>query len=95
MDTPFYGTSIDGGKEQNVKVNSTVALTCKATLMMDTAAAAPAATHQSFESDQSTLKKITWHKDGDVLNGKVSDILELVVGGVVFRLKVRCGRDAH
>lgn len=68
MDTPYYGTSIDGSKEQNVKPNSTVSLTCRS-LLMDT--------YENFdkESDRVLLKKITWNKDEVPLTGKVRRVV--------------------
>lgn len=73
MDTPFYGTSIDGSKEQNVKANSMVALTCRSTLLLDNT---PQIDSPSMkESDHESLKRITWNKDEEILNGKVSRTL--------------------
>lgn len=81
MDTPFYGTSIAGGKEQNVKENSTVALTCRSTLM----AAGASSQQESFHHDEDKLlKQISWQKDGEVLNEKVSSLLRLIIARLLL-----------
>lgn len=76
MDTPYYGTSIAGGKEQVVKPGSTVTLTCKSVIIGQKP--------DDFDNDddtvtveggsgkaQSPVKNVSWYKDNNHLSDKV------------------------
>lgn len=67
MDTPFYGTQIFGSKEQVVKPHTSVTLTCKSILLLQT---------KQIESMQNHFpsKSITWARNDEFLNEKVREI---------------------
>lgn len=62
MDTPYYGTSISGGKEQVIKPGSTVTLSCKSVII--------GPKPDDLDDD---VRRVSWYKDNDNINDKVSD----------------------
>uniref|UniRef100_A0A336LY99 CSON004974 protein n=1 Tax=Culicoides sonorensis TaxID=179676 RepID=A0A336LY99_CULSO len=64
MDTPFYGTQIFGSKEQVVKPHTSVTLTCKSIVLESKGI--------DGSQNQYTSKSITWAKNDQLLNEKMS-----------------------